>query len=63
MPSSPLVCSRSPTCTSALAEVKRSSMPAPTTPPKAAPRCWVRRLSTGMAASLSASKVTSDVNA
>ena len=66
MPSRPLVCSASPTCTSALPDMKRNSMPPPgaplTAPPKAALRCWVRVLITGIAASLSASSVTSAVS-
>ncbi len=58
MPSTPEVLSRSPTCTSALPAMKRSSMPLRT--PKAALRSWLRVLSTGIAASLSLSSVTSD---
>ena len=59
MPSTPLVCSTSPTFTSALPAMKRSSIAAPSAP-NAALRWWVRVLSTGMAASLSISSVTSD---
>ena len=59
MPSTPEVVSTSPTCTSALPAMKRSSMPAPPARPKAALRTCVRVLSTGIAASLSVSRVTS----
>src|SRR5438105_6348448 len=58
-PSTPEVCSMSPTCTSALPAMKRSSMPTPALP-KAALRSWLRESSTGMAASLSVSSVTSE---
>ena len=59
--STPEVVSRSPTCTSALPDMKRSSTPP--LPPKAALRCCVRVLSTGIAASLSVSSVTSEPRA
>ena len=62
MPSTPDVTSESPICTSALPAMKRSSIAAPSAavPPNAALRAWVRAFSTGMAASLSVSNVTSD---
>ncbi len=61
-PSTPLVISRSPGCTSALPDMKRSSIRLPSPEPKAALRCCVRGLSTGIAASLSASSVISEDN-
>jgi hypothetical protein len=57
MPSTPLVSRVSPTFTSALAATKRSSIWPSRRRPKAAARCCVRALSTGMVASRSASSV------